>query len=153
VIRGFGDPNRGEVIRRHRMGVLRDDIDAALERDWQLTEALLDRLRDEVARAYAGFLLVSIPIRMQVEDAEWAEFEKAAGRPLDREAIQRHLAGWASARDVPFVDLLPALRDASRQQPVYFRIDAHWNARGHALAAREILAALASQGLLPEGKR
>ena len=48
----------------------------------------------------------------------------------------------------PFVDLLAALHDASFPDRAYFRIDGHWNPRGHRVAADDILQSLVNFHLL-----
>lgn len=147
-LRGLGQPARPERLRSHRTDLLAPGSDAS-DSAWQLTEALLDRLQQEVAAAGAGLLLIAIPMRLQVDDAEWTAFSASAGAPLERDALQRRLATYARERGTPFLDLLPALRDANRIEPAYYRIDAHFNARGHEIAAREILEALVRHGMVP----
>jgi lysophospholipase L1-like esterase len=136
--------SRAEELREHRSEALAD----ALPEDWERTRALLDLLLARVARAKAGFLLVAIPMRLQVDDAEWAAFARQAGRPLQRDALQARLAAWARERGVEFLDLLPALRRAHLEAPTYYRIDGHFNARGHEVAAREIFRKLVAADLL-----
>jgi hypothetical protein len=43
------------------------------------------------------------------------------------------------------LDLLPAFREAA-DSALYFRVDNHWTANGHALAAREILRDITARG-------
>lgn len=121
------------------------------EDDWRLTEILLDRLAAAVAGARARLLVAAVPARWQIDDEEWARSVGRAGRPLERGAASARLASWARARGIPYVDLLPALRDAAGGGRVYYRIDAHWTARGHAVVAAEILKALVGDRLIPVG--
>ena len=116
--------------------------------DWRLTEALLDRLFDLVAEARAGSLLVAIPQRLQVFDDEWtASTGRPSGDPTRLEA-QRRLGDYARRRLLPYVDLIGDLHDASVEERTYFRIDGHWNARGHRIAAADIFASLLQFHLL-----
>ena len=116
--------------------------------DWRLTEALLDRLLELLREQGAGFLLVAVPQRLQVFDDEWMA---ATGRPPgdpSRNEPQRRLGAYASHRLLPYVDLLGDLHDGSVTDRAYFRIDGHWNARGHRIATGAILEALVRFRLL-----
>jgi hypothetical protein len=90
-----------------------------------------------------GVLL--IPDEFQVEDALWSAVTQAAGVPLDRDLAQRLLVEWLVAEGIPYVDLLPLLRDipplADGRRHVFHHSDTHFNARGNA-AAGEALAQL-----------
>lgn len=122
------------------------------EEDWRMTEALLDRLRDSVERAGAPLLLVVVPARFQVDDEEWETVSRTADVRADRDELQRRLAAYAGFRGLSYVDLLPALRDAHRRERVFYRIDGHLNARGHAVAAEEIFRGLVHTGLVSGGR-
>ena len=126
------------------------DTESRQEEDWKLTEALLDRLHASVRKANARLLIAAIPDRTQVDDEERAKANHAALRPGDRDADQRRLAAFVRSRSIPFVDLLGPLREAHRQERTYFRIDGHFNARGHAVAAHEIFNALLSNEMVGE---
>ncbi len=53
-----------------------------------------------------------------------------------------HVAAWAAANGVRYVDLQAAFREAAgRGQPLYFRQDPHFSPAGHAVAANAFAAA------------
>lgn len=58
----------------------------------------------------------------------------ALGEPYRAAGFSR-LQSFCSAEKIPFLDLVPPLLEANRQAPTYFRLDDHWNARGHQVAA------------------
>ena len=60
------------------------------------------------------------------------------GGRRDWEKPQRLFAAFFTAQGIPFIDLLPVLRAAQAEGPVYFRFDAHWTVRGHVVAAGAI---------------
>ena len=140
-------PERDQTLRVHRTAVLAPSASEDVQRDWRLTEDLLDRLSSSVAGAGARLLLVAVSMRLQVDDVEWETFARGRAE-LDRAAVQKRLASYASARGIPFLDLLPALQRAHRAERAYYRIDGHFNARGHAIAADEILGGLLSHRLI-----
>jgi hypothetical protein len=122
-----------------------------LERLYERAFRILDGLHAELGDR---LLVVVIPDEFQVSDAVWSAALDLAARqwtalPLaegraafDRELPQKKLAAWAAARNARLLDLLPALREAEREGRTYHLRDTHWNARGNAVAARELAQAL-----------
>ena len=97
----------------------------------------------ELCRARGCELVaVMIPTREQVSP-ELAP----SGRERDWEKPQRHFRAFFERAGIPFVDLLPAVRAAKDEAPLYYRFDAHWTARGHALAAENVAAFLKARNL------
>lgn len=97
-------------------------------REWELTKALIRRLRDRVHENGSEFLLVLIPNREYVV------------RDYVEDLPEQLLVSFARREGIDVVDLLPALERAARDggEP-YFRTDPHWTPEGHAVAA-EVLA-------------
>jgi hypothetical protein len=125
---------------------------AELEDGWRAATAALERIKAWCDRKGAALALVVIPFRGQVEEDAWRAFlacHRVEADDFDREKPQGLVKGWAEAAGVPLLDLLPALRAAAREPgDLYYRGDPHWTPRAHAIAAREILAALRERGLL-----
>lgn len=122
---------------------------------WDLTIALLDLLRARVEGQGARFAVVLLPTRYQVDDALWAA--SAARKGLDPGAYdlrlpQKRLGAWSQESGAVLVDLLEEFRERNRDNSFYYRIDAHWNAAGHALAAEATLDGLSAAGLLDAGR-
>jgi hypothetical protein len=69
----------------------------------------------------------------------------ASSTALDRQAPNRRLREFFAARRVPCLDLFDALTSAAGAGAVYAPRDMHWNARGNAVAAKEIVAWLAKE--------
>jgi oligoribonuclease NrnB/cAMP/cGMP phosphodiesterase (DHH superfamily) len=62
----------------------------------------------------------------------------------------RLMLDFCAAERLRCLDLTPTFRQRAAQgEQLYFRLDGHWNAAGHALAADLIYEYLAAQGLLP----
>jgi hypothetical protein len=126
---------------------------AAETRAWETIDGLLTATRDESARLGAAYALVIVPGKWQVHREDWAEVLAERDEPADdRWALGRpnkRLARLATARDIPVLDLLPVMRDASsRGLRLYYQRDIHWNAAGHAVAADAVARFVADEGLL-----
>ncbi|MEO5617323.1 MAG: SGNH/GDSL hydrolase family protein [Candidatus Eisenbacteria bacterium] len=115
---------------------------------WTLSERLIVEVREEARRQGAEFVLLSIPSGAQVHAEaranrpgweRWGEFPG-----LSLEAPERRLAVRAAECGIEFVPLLPAFRaEAERSRaPLHIHWSLHWNALGHAVAARTLSARL-----------
>jgi len=123
-------------------------------RGWELTRALIRRLRDRVQAGDARLAVVVIPSRIQVlpalyevsrvlyagNDQVEAFFENPA-RP--EEQILKFLA----EEGIPGLDLRPVIAAAEDVEDLYFPIISHWNDRGHRIAGEAILEFLNREGL------
>jgi hypothetical protein len=112
-------------------------------RRWQVTLSLLDALRGSVS-AHGGALVVFyVPAGFEIDDLDWQRTRERwglEGEGWDTGRVARRLETACRARDIPFVDPRPALRQAQAAgRPAYFREDPHWTAVGHQVAT-EVLA-------------
>lgn len=108
-------------------------------------------------RAAAGdvpLVVAIIPDVFQLEDAVWTETIAGLLRPdeLERDLPQRLLCAWLDEQQIPYVDLLPALRavepEADGERHCYYVHDSHFNVRGNEVAGRAMAELL--RGLLPK---
>lgn len=94
--------------------------------------ATLGRL-DAFAREHGARLaVVTIPYREQVLSRAWS------GRGYDVSYPQVWVQVWAGEHGVPYLDLLPRLREhaLTTNEDVYLEDDIHWDERGHALVGQ-----------------
>jgi len=64
----------------------------------------------------------------------------------NRLAQNELMRDFCSSAGIPFLDLTPSLeQEAASGRAVYFADDAHWNAAGHEIAAREVAKFLAQE--------
>ena len=114
--------------------------------------AALRLLHADVAAAGGQLALVLIPARCQIDTAGRAAALAWAGQPetdFAWELPQQRLAVFLQAEDIPFLDLLPALRVAGSSQELYANGDTHWSPAGNAVVAERVAAWVASQGWPP----
>jgi hypothetical protein len=129
-----------DVVIDPVLRVFLSQTDAAMERAWGVTEALILRLRGEV-EAGGGRLLVSyIPFADEV-NADWWDETIRRSRPLadaqwslDRPSTR--LAEFCRRNGIAFVSVRDAFRHEDGEERLYFP-HGHFNERGHrAYAAR-----------------
>ena len=110
-------------------------------------EALRDAIlaaRQLTQAAGATLVLVHLPPKAQAYHVRrpWAEGDT------------RQLLQLCEEYRIRCLDVTPRIQERTLAgEQLYFRLDGHWNAAGHRLAARTIYEYLVSQRLLDEGKR
>jgi hypothetical protein len=125
-----------------------------MEAQWSLTRKLFEQLLDLTDRRGLPLVVLLIPTMYQVHDAQWQEYLEifeVDGSAFDLEQPQRLLGGLCAEEGIDCLDLLPRLREADAREPLYFRVDSHLNAAGHALVAEalaeHLLSPVSAEGL------
>jgi lysophospholipase L1-like esterase len=113
---------------------------------WKETTRLLLRIAAMARRVGAETIVVYIPSAQEVVPAR-LELLASRGFEVDDGLRTRAILGdrvqrFGAEAGIPVVDLREPLR-AHAAEPIYFRHDGHWTARGHRVAAEAIAAALA----------
>jgi hypothetical protein len=144
-------PQTFREVEARRLIVCIQPVSAAMEKNWQHALDELERIVVSCHNRQVRLAAVLIPDEFQVNetilDAALAEARLQPGQ-LDLEGPQRRLAEFFALRQVPCLDLLPALRQAPRS---YEPCDTHWNVLGNHVAAREIAIWLSREGIVRRG--
>jgi len=133
---------------------------------WQIARATFLRMKETCDRAGSRLTILFVPSKAGVY---WPLVEQSLGpgelqRAIDFSCLYNHmplraaeiranrlaqnnlLRDFCAAAQIAFLDLTPALEEnAAAGRAVYFADDAHWNAAGHELAARELARFLSNQ--------
>jgi hypothetical protein len=125
----------------------------ALRESWQITEALIARMAEEIASLGSEFLLFTVTTGHQVHpDPGYRRDRVSAEAGEDLNYWNNRLGAWAGSKGIDFVDLAPPLLshvEASGECLHGFEnavsCGGHWNARGHRLAGEEIARAICFQ--------
>ncbi len=101
--------------------------------------ARLVRMADEEGLQVAAML---VPDIVQVDGPRWAATLEQLGIADDRHDPRqpnRLLRALLERRGVPVLDLIDTFDEAfDRGEPLYYPVDRHWTAAGHALAGRQL---------------
>jgi hypothetical protein len=123
---------------------------------WDRTAAIVAALRGEVEKDGGKLLLFYIPDRSEVNDRAW-ELTRAMyslGPRWSRDRVPERMTKLAAALHIPLVDPREAFRGQEKSRwPAHFLDDGHWTAEGHAIAGREIAAAMAREDMLRCGAK
>jgi hypothetical protein len=147
---GLWDPLGGDRVEDAFKVYRRRAAQVEIEQAWERTHRILEELARAVEADGARFAVVYVPSRMEVSNRDWEltrrRYSLDAG--WDRTLVVRRLGEIAREVRFPLVDLTPDLaRAEAADGEVYFRIDGHWNARGHRAAGEAVARALPA--LLP----
>jgi len=137
--------------RNPERGMYELTLDDEWVQAWRITEALLTRMRDRSQALGAPFVIAGAP-GPEFDLRYWQETvagNRLASGQLDSDGPMNRVQDMAGRLGVPYVSLLPALREAidAGQGPLSYASDGHWNPSGHALAARALAEALVADGL------
>jgi hypothetical protein len=135
-------------------GVYAKNPEPPWQDSWRVTEALLGRFAEAVHGSGSHLLVVIVANQIEMPGAwidtqrQWPGLSQAGFSP---EAPVERLRDVLQRQRIPFIDLIPSFRArASRERDwPHYRIDGHWNPRGHLWAAEEILAAFEERHWLP----
>jgi hypothetical protein len=119
----------------HKVGVARSIDELTGHNDWD--EMVLQTSRDQVVKLAAGrqALILIIPTR-NLWHGEYMQVERR---------IHEAFIQMLRQAGLEVVDAKPALEESGDPLGGYFTTDPHWNARGHAAAARALFKALQAQ--------
>jgi len=103
---------------------------------WTDTETALDGFAAHASKLGSSLVLVAFPMRLQIEpDAKPGYYDRALGEN-PQESYQDIISRLCRERGIPYLDLLPAFRQAAEDEPGTLFLDPdHPNARGHGVAA------------------
>ncbi len=149
---GLWEPLGGELPHQ-QLHVYKRKRQPAIEEAWELTEAILGRLRDEARGRGAELAVVYVPSRMEVSDRDWdlTRLRYGFDDKWDRRLVVQRLEAVGSAVGFPVLDLTRTFREADQGlwgEP-YLRLDSHWTRLGHRAAAQAVAEFLRSLGWLP----
>lgn len=131
---------------------------ASARRRFASVQLILDEIADVAEARGMAVGLVYVPSPMQYDLSRHAEWNPwviggVATRPgwvREVSELQTRLATWAHAREIPYLDLTPVLRESAAAGTVLnIRLDGHWNPRGHRVVARALTGWIEEENVFP----
>ena len=127
-----------------RVGLfLNPDVREAMDAEWRVCEGVIERLRADVESASARFVLLVMPLSVQV-DAESIRYRRALGFTIDDRALgarepNRRLADLCARASLNCVDALDAVKSgADRGERLFYPLDGHTTRAGYARIAGRV---------------
>lgn len=104
------------ALAERELIVCRTPLDESLRDKWDGTCAHLDDLILAARRREVEVALVAVPAAFQVQPSLCRQLQKRLGytaEQVDLDLPQRRLAAFAASRQLPWIDLLPTLRETT----------------------------------------
>jgi hypothetical protein len=116
----------------------------------RVSRECVEAIASDAAGIHAKTMVLLIPARFQVDDADYGHLREAvtgAGGRLVRDAGSDRFNEALAATSLPRLDVLPALRAALPGPDVFFQRTVHLTPRGHQIVAAALDDFLRKQGL------
>lgn len=149
----FGRANIVEVSPQQDRGKIEKDLFAITRKD-DINEyrELFTKPKEDILKMKkltenhnAKLFIVLVPHGHMVNGREWGTgripwgFEK--NKVYSTQSLQE-IAKWAKENTIESFDLTPNLKEAAKDQKLYFTYDGHWNKKGHVVVAQALLGVL-----------
>jgi hypothetical protein len=121
-----------------------------IEEGLRISRDCVQAIAAEAAAAGARTIVLLMPARFQVDDADFRRLKESVdgtGGRLVRDGATNRFAEALGPLQVPRLDALPALRGALPGPDVFFQQTVHLTPRGHEVVARALEAFIRGQGL------
>jgi lysophospholipase L1-like esterase len=145
-------PEKGDV-GTCPFGILKENYTEFDEAQWDRTKRYLQKSSDLAAKKGARYILICIPIAVQVGENQWTTGREVCGFPgtnvISCTNPQSVLQSFCGSKGILFLDLLPTFRKNASEK-LYFDYDGHFNEAGHRVTARALYEFLVQQRLIPE---
>jgi hypothetical protein len=136
-------------IETRRLEICHTPIEAGLEKKWARALERIEAIDQLCKSTHRRLAVVLIPDEFQVNEELREAARLKAGWKADEVLVdlpQTRLREFLSRRQIPCLDLLPAMKQSSG---AYALRDTHWNALGNRVAASAIRDWLRSEELVP----
>ena len=125
-----------------------------VQRAWEVTEALIQASATRSDEIGARLVVVATPTSRQLDPPRFRQQlleHRLDPAKYDVQLSRARLSQIATRLNLAYLDLLPALAEASAQEPMYFPKGLHWTAAGHRIAAQAIQDFLISRSIARPG--
>lgn len=107
-------------------------------------EGQLDRIIERTARDSVRLMVFLLPSRESAHADEFRRWRGPTALAVEHEGFRR-MCALAARRQVPCYDLTNPFQAEAAREILFFPVDVHWNARGHAFVEREMYPHVAAQ--------
>jgi len=120
-------------------GVYRREYAPEIRAAWEVTEALLAKLKQETHADGSKLLVFHVPAQATVHLEKWEQMKKNYGMAEDEWSIERiswELREILERLNIEFIDPIERMRRSAKAlarhgERLYFENDGHWNTNGH----------------------
>lgn len=138
----FGEGRPGVVVGRGDWLFTDEEFKPASNpRQLQDNWALIDAVQQEFKRRHIELVLALLPAKARLYPEQFGDDQPVAAQ----QQLYARVHQLMQAQRVAGPDLLPALQQAKRQEPVFLRTDTHWTPFGAEVVANSLASYLRAQ--------
>jgi hypothetical protein len=104
------------------------------EKDWLRVESEYKKMIEIARRSHAQITFIHIPQGIGDDSLSYPSLR---------------LSKFSSEQGVPFIDVLPAMEEASKHEILYWENDGHCNSAGYRVIAETVYSKLVEEGVVP----
>lgn len=127
----------------------------SMKKAWDKTFSYMRNLREETAADGAALIVLSIPLKVEIDPGEYQRTATASGldqKHLDLTQPREVISAFCNQEGIPLLDPREALGKHHAETPCYFVYDGHWNAKGISVATASLAKQWRDLGLPPWDK-
>jgi hypothetical protein len=147
-------PRNTKLSEFSELNIYLPDMSPRWREAYQITKALILKLKSAVEKNGSKFVLVTLTNAEQVHPEQGEDFSKHYGLEFDYDQPNRILGEFAKQEVITTLQLMPTFRKYHTETGQYLHgfgsgTIGHWNERGHFLGAKEIHKFLTEKRLIP----
>jgi len=123
----------------------KEDYSGKTLESWETTKSLIKQLAQISRENNAEFVIVIIPEQVQVSDKTWTAIELRHGldrNDYDMEKLNKLLISFGKENGIRVIDPLSEMREAAKEQQLYFPFDKHLTREGHEVIGQKLVEAI-----------
>jgi hypothetical protein len=123
------------------MGLYLKSPSPQIRQGWEATAKHLTEIVRVAREQGLGVMVIRNPRKDILDQDLWQSllrFQREAPESADWDVPTRMTAELCRAQSIPCFDLTPLFRETPHPIDFYYRVDGHWNVRGHQMAAQWI---------------
>lgn len=110
-----------------------------IQNEWEINENVLLAIKGIADKNNAKLLVVVMPVNFQVNDNLWNEYSASIGAgKLSRTKPDDLMKKFGSSHGIKVIDVYDSFHEEYKKEPLFLRIDGHFNPEGHKLVADDI---------------
>ena len=113
----------------------------SITQSWKASFSYLDKLHEATANDNVSLLMISIPLKDEIDYTQFQRTLAASGLNQSQTDINqplKEISNYCNARNIPLFDPRPAIKARHLEDPCYFVYDGHWVAEGIRVATASI---------------
>lgn len=106
-----------------------------VERAWFITELIFTKLNSLIVKTNGKLVVVYVPAYFEIDPELSTRPDNLKAQDISIDQVSLRLKTMCHKNKINFFALTPELIKNNKYGPLYYRIDGHWNIKGHQMVA------------------